>query len=84
MFLLLSSSCRQQIIDKYFQHSTVESILAALEEGAAAEGSEDGPWCTETLATLRKMSPTSLKVSPRKSTVQSWIFSVDPVSEALR
>jgi len=35
----------------------MEGIMAALEEGAAAEGSAYAQWCTETLAMLRKACP---------------------------
>ncbi|KAJ1957875.1 3-hydroxyisobutyryl-CoA hydrolase [Linderina pennispora] len=43
-------------IDRCFKHNTVEAIEEALEQ----EGSE---WAQSTLATLRKMSPSALKVT---------------------
>ncbi|MBN8262148.1 MAG: enoyl-CoA hydratase/isomerase family protein, partial [Xanthomonadales bacterium] len=49
----------QAQIDRCFAPRTVEGILAALD----AEGSE---WASKLAARLRKMSPTSLKVSLRQ------------------
>jgi enoyl-CoA hydratase len=46
----------QTIIDRCFAHRRVEDILAALE-------ADDGPFAAETAATLRIMSPTSLKLT---------------------
>ncbi|XP_050504097.1 3-hydroxyisobutyryl-CoA hydrolase, mitochondrial-like [Diabrotica virgifera virgifera] len=43
-------------IDDYFSASSMENIVAKLEN-------DDTKWAQETLALLRKMSPTSLKVS---------------------
>ncbi len=45
-------------IDSVFSHSTVEEIMAALERDAT-------PWAKATLETMRKASPTSLKVTLR-------------------
>jgi enoyl-CoA hydratase len=50
---------RQGEMDRCFGFERVEGILAALD----AEGSE---WARETLATLARMSPTSLKVTLRQ------------------
>lgn len=51
-------AARRHVIDMCFRGSCIESILVALD----ADGSE---WAAETVATLRKMSPTSLKVALR-------------------
>ncbi len=42
-------------IDRLFNKKSVEDIIFALE-------AENTPWAKETLATMKKMSPTSLKV----------------------
>ncbi|MCW2237074.1 enoyl-CoA hydratase/isomerase family protein [Azospirillum canadense] len=46
----------REAIDRCYAHDTVEAIVAALE----AEGTE---WATGQLATLKRVSPTSLKVT---------------------
>ncbi|KAI8870607.1 ClpP/crotonase [Ramicandelaber brevisporus] len=43
-------------IDRCFKYNTIEEIIAALEQ-------EKSAWADKTLETIRKMSPTSLKVS---------------------
>ena len=45
-------------VDRAFAHNSVEEIVAALER-------DPSPWARETLDTLRKVSPTSLKVTLR-------------------
>jgi enoyl-CoA hydratase len=50
---------RRAVIDRCFSKGSVEAILAALE-------AEDGAWAEQTLATLQKCSPTSLKVAFRQ------------------
>ncbi len=52
---------RQDDIDRLFAADTVEEIVAAL----AADGTE---FAAETLATLRRMSPTSMKITARQLT----------------
>ena len=49
---------REAAIERCFSGPTVESIVAALE-------AEDGAWAERTRATLRRKSPTSLKVTDR-------------------
>ena len=55
-------------IERCFDHGTAEEIVAALEAEAAGRG-EGGkpadPWAQETLATLRRLSPTAIKVRDR-------------------
>jgi len=48
----------QSDIDIYFENGTVEDIFQAL-----AESSDDNDFAGKTLASLRKLSPTSIKVS---------------------
>ncbi|NRD66663.1 enoyl-CoA hydratase/isomerase family protein [Corallococcus exiguus] len=50
---------RAEVIDRCFQGSRVEDILAALEREGTA-------WAEETRATLPRMSPTSLRVTLRQ------------------
>ncbi|MCO5571041.1 hypothetical protein L7F22_024772 [Adiantum nelumboides] len=52
--------CRLEDIDRCFSRSTVEEIIAALEE--RKERSQD-KWYATTVETLRKASPTSLKIT---------------------
>ncbi|XP_010269989.1 PREDICTED: 3-hydroxyisobutyryl-CoA hydrolase 1-like isoform X1 [Nelumbo nucifera] len=57
-----SSYHRQDIIERCFSRRTVEEILSALEEEAATGADK---WLSETIQSLKKASPTSLKISLR-------------------
>ncbi|KAJ4707776.1 3-hydroxyisobutyryl-CoA hydrolase-like protein 1, mitochondrial [Melia azedarach] len=54
--------CKIETIDKCFSHDTVEDIIDALENEAAASYDE---WCTKALKKLKEASPLSLKVTLR-------------------
>lgn len=53
---------RLDIIDKCFSRKTVEEIISVLESKA---GEHKDEWITSTVQTLKKASPTSLKISLR-------------------
>ncbi|GAB2221349.1 hypothetical protein Droror1_Dr00012524 [Drosera rotundifolia] len=55
-----SDYCRLDIIERCFSHRTVEEIFCAVEK-EAAKRHED--WIAGALASLKKASPTSLKIS---------------------
>lgn len=50
---------KRTTIDRCFSESSVEAVLAALDR-------EEGGWASSTAATIRAMSPTSLKISFRE------------------
>ena len=52
---------RREIIDRLFAQDSVEGILAALDQEAAA--GSDAEWAAKTAATIRTKSPLSLKVA---------------------
>ncbi|XP_051123686.1 3-hydroxyisobutyryl-CoA hydrolase 1-like isoform X2 [Andrographis paniculata] len=54
---------RLSIINKCFSRRTVEDIIAALESEAAANKNDE--WISSTIQSLKKSSPTSLKISLR-------------------
>ncbi|KAA3471872.1 3-hydroxyisobutyryl-CoA hydrolase 1-like isoform X1 [Gossypium australe] len=54
--------CRLDVIDRCFSQRTVEEILSALEREVVDQ--RDG-WISATIQTLKKASPTSLKISLR-------------------
>src|SRR5437764_4250907 len=58
-------AARRAAIDRCFAGETVEAILAALEQEAAA-GGPDGDWAAEIRAALLTKSPTSLKITLRQ------------------
>jgi enoyl-CoA hydratase len=58
-------AARRAAIDRCFAAETVEAILAALEDEAAAGGA-DGEWAAATRAGLQTKSPTSLKITLRQ------------------
>ncbi len=58
-------AARRGAIDRCFGGDTVEAILAALEDEAAADG-PDSEWAAETRAGLLTKSPTSLKITLRQ------------------
>src|SRR4051794_10295033 len=58
-------AARRAAIDRCFAGETVEAILAALEQEAAAGGA-DSEWAAETRAALLTKSPTSLKITLRQ------------------
>ncbi|KAL0346496.1 UNVERIFIED_CONTAM: 3-hydroxyisobutyryl-CoA hydrolase 1 [Sesamum calycinum] len=53
-------NCRMDIINKCFSQGTIEEIIAALEEEEAAHKDDD--WISSTIQSLKKASPTSLKI----------------------
>jgi enoyl-CoA hydratase len=56
---------RRTAIDRCFAGETVEAILAALEDEAAADG-PDSEWAAETRAALLTKSPASVKITLRQ------------------
>ncbi|KAK4397124.1 3-hydroxyisobutyryl-CoA hydrolase 1 [Sesamum angolense] len=54
---------KMDIINKCFSRGTIEEIIAALEEEEAAHKDDD--WISSTIQSLKKASPTSLKISLR-------------------
>ena len=53
-------------IEKTFSQPTVEDIIAKLNEMTKSSDTKEANWAKSTLATLEKMSPTSLKVVHRQ------------------
>ncbi|MGB3719435.1 MAG: enoyl-CoA hydratase/isomerase family protein [Proteobacteria bacterium] len=53
-----------EVIERCFSADTVEEIFERLEQAARGGGTE-GAWCADVLATLKKRSPTALKVTHR-------------------
>jgi enoyl-CoA hydratase len=49
----------REVIDRCFSAGSVEEIMACLE-------AEDGEWEAKTLATMRRMSPTAMKIAHRQ------------------
>ncbi|XP_024177376.1 3-hydroxyisobutyryl-CoA hydrolase 1, partial [Rosa chinensis] len=59
------SAChKMDVIEKCFSNRTVEEILSALEKEADTY-LEDDPWMLSTIQSLKKASPTGLKISLR-------------------